>query len=160
MVAISAIMVTFSRRDGFRLGRQENSMKSITLNRTTLDIYTRAVSQQKWDANPRIVEMMLPLEMKNFEPFRILGRIESDGVNSGEGDVGLIGIEPMTSSLQSLKLHDINRNETGENTQTQDLGLIYTRTIRQEVPETARGGGFEGIIGQECLRKYLVSRVG
>lgn len=30
--------------------------------RTTLDIYTRAVSQQKRDANSKVVEMMLPLE--------------------------------------------------------------------------------------------------
>jgi site-specific recombinase XerD len=30
--------------------------------RTTLDIYTRAVDQQKRDANFRVVELMLPLE--------------------------------------------------------------------------------------------------
>jgi len=35
--------------------------------RTTLDIYTRAVSQQKRDANAKVVEMMLPLEMKEFQ---------------------------------------------------------------------------------------------
>jgi hypothetical protein len=28
--------------------------------RTTLDIYTRAVSQQKRDANTQVVEMLLP----------------------------------------------------------------------------------------------------
>ena len=28
--------------------------------RTTLDIYTRAVSQQKRDANTKVVQMMLP----------------------------------------------------------------------------------------------------
>jgi len=32
--------------------------------RTTLDVYTRAVSHQKRDANAKVVEMMLPLEMK------------------------------------------------------------------------------------------------
>jgi integrase len=36
-------------------------------NRTTLDIYTRAVSQQKRDANKKVVEMMLPREMKKFQ---------------------------------------------------------------------------------------------
>jgi site-specific recombinase XerD len=35
--------------------------------RTTLDIYTRAVSQQKRDANSKVVEMMLPLETKKFQ---------------------------------------------------------------------------------------------
>jgi integrase len=35
--------------------------------RTTLDIYTRAVSQQKRDANSKVVEMMLPLEMLKFQ---------------------------------------------------------------------------------------------
>jgi site-specific recombinase XerD len=35
--------------------------------RTTLDIYTRAVSQQKRAANSKVVEMMLPMEMKKFQ---------------------------------------------------------------------------------------------
>jgi integrase len=34
--------------------------------RTTLDIYTRAVSQQKRDANAKVVEMMLPGAQKSF----------------------------------------------------------------------------------------------
>ena len=34
--------------------------------RTTLDIYTQAVSQQKRDANAKVVERMLPLEMRRF----------------------------------------------------------------------------------------------
>jgi hypothetical protein len=37
--------------------RQANS-------RTTLDIYTRAVSQQKRDANTQMVEMLLPATTK------------------------------------------------------------------------------------------------
>jgi integrase len=35
--------------------------------RTTLDIYTRAISQQKRDANAKVVEMMMPLEMNEFQ---------------------------------------------------------------------------------------------
>jgi integrase len=35
--------------------------------RTTLDIYTRAVSQQKREANLKVVEMMLPMEMLKFQ---------------------------------------------------------------------------------------------
>jgi hypothetical protein len=35
--------------------------------RTTLDIYTQAVSQQKRDANAKVVEMMLPLEARKFQ---------------------------------------------------------------------------------------------
>jgi site-specific recombinase XerD len=33
---------------------------------TTLDIYTRAVSQQKRDANSKVVELMLPKEVQKF----------------------------------------------------------------------------------------------
>jgi len=35
--------------------------------RTTLDIYTRAVSEQKRDANSKVVEMMLPAEVRRFQ---------------------------------------------------------------------------------------------
>jgi integrase len=35
--------------------------------RTTLDIYTRAVSQQKRDANSRLVEMLLPTQIKKLQ---------------------------------------------------------------------------------------------
>lgn len=35
--------------------------------RTTLDVYTRAVSEQKRDANAKVVEMMLPMEGKGFQ---------------------------------------------------------------------------------------------
>jgi len=34
--------------------------------RTTLDIYTRAVSQQKREASLKVVELMLPLDLENF----------------------------------------------------------------------------------------------
>lgn len=35
--------------------------------RTTLDVYTRAVSEQKRDANSKVVEMMLPAEVRRFQ---------------------------------------------------------------------------------------------
>jgi hypothetical protein len=35
--------------------------------RTTLDIYTRAVDQQKRDASLKVVELMLPLNLKKFQ---------------------------------------------------------------------------------------------
>jgi len=35
--------------------------------RTTLDIYTRAVSQQKREANSKVVEMMLPMEVRKTQ---------------------------------------------------------------------------------------------
>jgi site-specific recombinase XerD len=35
--------------------------------RTTLDIYTRAISHQKREANEKVVEMMLPVEIKKFQ---------------------------------------------------------------------------------------------
>jgi integrase len=45
--------------------------------RTTLDIYTRAVSQQKRDANAQVVEMMLPGAQKKSAPFSTLNAIGS-----------------------------------------------------------------------------------
>jgi hypothetical protein len=35
--------------------------------RTTLDIYTRAVDQQKREASLKVVELMLPLELQKFQ---------------------------------------------------------------------------------------------
>jgi integrase len=35
--------------------------------RTTLDVYTRAVDQQKHEANKNVVELMLPLELKKLQ---------------------------------------------------------------------------------------------
>jgi hypothetical protein len=35
--------------------------------RTTLDIYTRAVDQQKREASLKIIELMLPLEIGKFQ---------------------------------------------------------------------------------------------
>jgi hypothetical protein len=35
--------------------------------RTTLDIYTRAISPQKREANEKVVEMMLRLEGEKFQ---------------------------------------------------------------------------------------------
>jgi hypothetical protein len=35
--------------------------------RTTLDVYTRAVDQQKREASLKVVEMMLAREMKKFQ---------------------------------------------------------------------------------------------
>jgi hypothetical protein len=69
----------------------------------TLDIYTRAVSQQKRDANSRLVEMHLPTGMKKLQHPRSSGRRFGDDCNSLvlKGYlVDLIGIEPMTSSMQ------------------------------------------------------------
>jgi integrase len=35
--------------------------------RTTLDVYTRAVDQQKREASLKIMELMLPLDMEKFQ---------------------------------------------------------------------------------------------
>jgi len=35
--------------------------------RTTLDVYTRAVDQQKREANKKVVELMLPLELEKLQ---------------------------------------------------------------------------------------------
>jgi integrase len=48
--------------------------------RTTLDIYTRAVSQQKRDANTKLVEMLLPMGMKKLQhPSAPSGVLEAVG---------------------------------------------------------------------------------
>ena len=44
--------------------------------RTTLDIYTRAVSQQKRDANAQVVQMMLPKSQK--KPQHLLAPIVTE----------------------------------------------------------------------------------
>ena len=58
--------------------------------RTTLDIYTRAVDQQKREASLKVVELMLPLEVQTI--WRGTAKLLSYLVD-------LIGIEPMTSSM-------------------------------------------------------------
>jgi len=62
--------------------------------RTTLDIYTRVVSQQKREANAKVVEMMLPGTPKMLQhprwrqqPCKLLILVD------------LVGIEPTTSSM-------------------------------------------------------------
>jgi site-specific recombinase XerD len=40
--------------------------------RTTLDIYTRAVSQQKRDANAQVVQLMLPANKKKPQHYQHL----------------------------------------------------------------------------------------
>jgi hypothetical protein len=48
--------------------------------RTTLDIYTRGVDQQKREASLKIIELMLPLEIEKISaPFRILDGVEDGG---------------------------------------------------------------------------------
>jgi site-specific recombinase XerD len=50
--------------------------------RTTLDIYTRAVSQQKRDANTQMVEMLQPASMK--KPQHLLAPINPDTAGRAE----------------------------------------------------------------------------
>ena len=46
--------------------------------RTTLDIYTRAVDEQKREANLKIIELMLPLEMEKLQhPSASSARLEA-----------------------------------------------------------------------------------
>jgi hypothetical protein len=69
--------------------------------RTTLDIYTRAVSQQKREANAKVVEMIFPSAPKMLQHPRRSGGGRLVLVNTCiEGLlVDLIRIEPMTSSM-------------------------------------------------------------
>ena len=45
--------------------------------RTTLDVYTRAVDQRKREANEKVVELMLPLDLEKFQNSSDPSRIHS-----------------------------------------------------------------------------------
>jgi hypothetical protein len=73
--------------------------------RTTLDVYTRAVDQQKREASLKVVELMLPLDLKKISTLQhprrrttfrtsICNRFIVGGLL-----VDLVGIEPTTSSM-------------------------------------------------------------
>jgi Phage integrase family len=73
--------------------------------RTTLDIYTRAIDQQKREANLKVMELMLPRKTKAIRhpsaPLRdprVKRRCRKPIIGKGLL-VDLIGIEPMTSSM-------------------------------------------------------------
>jgi integrase len=73
--------------------------------RTTLDVYTRAVDQQKRDASLKVVELMLPLEVKKLQHPSAPSERPNEKrryrkfKSRKELLVDLIGIEPMTSSM-------------------------------------------------------------
>ena len=73
--------------------------------RTTLDIYTRAVSKQKREASLKVVELMLPLDVQKFQhPSAPPGEPPKkwrcrNPMSRKDLLVDLIGIEPMTSSM-------------------------------------------------------------
>jgi integrase len=73
--------------------------------RTTLDVYTRAIDQQKREASLKVMELMLPLEVKkNQHPSAPSEEPPKKWrcrkfMSRKELLVDLIGIEPMTSSM-------------------------------------------------------------
>ncbi len=73
--------------------------------RTTLDVYTRAVDQQKREASRRVLELMLPLEMRKLQHPSALSKARRQFAGAGKYIVrkgilvDLIGIEPTTSSM-------------------------------------------------------------
>jgi hypothetical protein len=77
--------------------------------RTTLDVYTRAVDEQKREASLRVVEFMLPLEVQKLQhpsapshKGQAPSRCRQTSINKGEM-VDLVGIEPTTSSMPLQK---------------------------------------------------------
>jgi hypothetical protein len=80
--------------------------------RTPLDIYNQAVSQQKWDPNARVVEMMLPLEAKKFQ----------DPPRPSEAD-DLAGQPRQTPPHRDLHLRDAYRRSRSGH-----LSLLAKRT--------------------------------
>ena len=79
--------------------------------RTTLDVYTRAVDQQKREASLKVVESMLPLEVQKLQLPSAPPQEPAENRSAGKSVstkgllVDLIGIEPMTSSM-SLQILD------------------------------------------------------
>ncbi len=77
--------------------------------RTTLDIYTRAVDQQKREASLKVVELMLPLEVEKLQHPSAPPQESAENRSAGKSLsikgllVDLIGIEPMTSSMPCCK---------------------------------------------------------
>jgi hypothetical protein len=75
--------------------------------RTTLDVYTRAVDQQKREASLKVVELMLPLEVQKLQHPSAPPQESAENCSAGKSLsmkgllVDLIGIEPMTSSMPS-----------------------------------------------------------
>jgi hypothetical protein len=73
--------------------------------RKTPDIYTRAVSQQKREANIKVVEMMPPLEVQKLQHPSASAQEPAENRSAAKSLsmdgllVDLIGIEPMTSSM-------------------------------------------------------------
>jgi hypothetical protein len=72
--------------------------------RTTLDVYTRAVDQQKREASLKVVSLMLPWDVEKFQhpsapsdARKTTRRCRQIAVK--EERVDLLGIEPMTSSM-------------------------------------------------------------
>jgi integrase len=77
--------------------------------RTTLDVYTRAVDQQKREASLKVVELMLPLEVQRLQHPSAPPQESAENRTVGKSLsmkgllVDLIGIEPMTSSMPYRK---------------------------------------------------------
>jgi hypothetical protein len=114
--------------------------------RTTLDIYTRAVDQQKRDASLRVVELMLPLDLKKFQhPSAPSGEPPKkwrcrNPMSRKEFLVDLIGIEPMTSSMPSLtaKYRRHSTYEPAESAKPAQSALFATK-MRQTFQQRAMG---------------------
>jgi Phage integrase family len=90
--------------------------------RTTLDVYTRAVDEQKREASLRVVEFMLPLEVQKLQhpsapshKGRHLAGVDKHLLIKGLL-VDLVGIEPTTSSMpyaKSRKLLTVQAEKVG-----------------------------------------------
>jgi hypothetical protein len=86
--------------------------------RTTLDIYTRAVDQQKREASLKVVELMLPLEVQKLQHPSAPPQEPAENRSAGKSMsikgilVDLIGIEPMTSSMPYLRTGTTGRTDT------------------------------------------------
>ncbi|MDR3411083.1 MAG: hypothetical protein P4L87_09110, partial [Formivibrio sp.] len=88
--------------------------------RTTLDIYTRAVDQQKREASLKVVELMLPPEVEKLQHPSAPPQESAENRSAGKSLsikgilVDLIGIEPMTSSMPFPRVNEYGQthNET------------------------------------------------
>jgi hypothetical protein len=115
--------------------------------RTTLDIYTRAVEQQKREASLKVVELMLPLEIQKLQHPRKMG-MRLVGVGKymliNELFVDLIVIEPMTSSMPfTAKYRRHSTYEPASPAETAQWALFAGKMRAKLQPSGQRAGCVE-----------------
>jgi len=102
--------------------------------RTSLDVFTRVVDQQKREASLKVVELMLPLEVRKLQHPSAHPQESAENRRFGKPLsmkgilVDLVGIEPTTSSMpwssSNRKVQTVRYLRTGITGKNGPLGAI------------------------------------